>query len=1039
MVTASSLPTLGHAEIPPVSAEPAKLAAPSHASVARQLLSRIAKKFDEVDHNRMVTADPSAFSASAFADGEELFMQVEVRNSYALDAPVLTRVHNQGFLVSLRDFLLVAQYPIEVNIPAGTASGEYSKGKNFSMNIQNRIITAGKESYAFSPQVQVIENDVLVPVSELGRWLDLKMRIDTGSLTLIIEDTGKLPAELRLIAKNRGKTPGLGDPIHPKLKDENAARAVPLLDVSTDVSYKKHGDNNRYKDEDGLAGNAYIRTSGDIAGGTLNTQMSLNDQDYLTSLRATFVEQSLEPELLGPLKARRVELGDVYAPTMQLRSGIYSGVGARISNVSPDRRTLSPSTDIRGTSFPNWDVELYRDDHLMDVVTVGDDGVYAFENVDLFGSNNNFRVVMYGPQGERREEEIVIPVDNRRLSNQEAVYDISVVAQQKQLYRKHELHDDEDLGNPALVAKYEMPVGDFTAVTAGVESGQKKGKPIHVAHSGISTVAGGTLLNLDAAVDNNLEPAAQLVARRDFGKHKLRNDTKVSSEKFAVTDDNGAVPSVFSNTLSLNGPLDLGLRTKPTYTVSGTYSINNRDDATKLFRAGLSSSLFNRFTAGQQFIYKEEPYIGNSIDGISTLTGRLGKNHLRLVANYEIDPDTELNNLQARLTRPLADDIDFNLDVNHKPNPKLTEGTAQINWRAGFADISPSVTYNSNKDVIAMLNTRFGLAHDPLSKNIKTFDENITSNGGMSAFVYLDKNGDNIFNEGDEPIRDAIIKAPQNGGEEITDEKGHVFFSRLVNMRPTDIYVDDGSLPDPFWVSSYDGFSVVPREGHIVKVEFPVHVGGEIEGSVYARTVDNDVKAQRGIMISLYDLKGKKIKTVASESDGYYLIQKVQPGRYMLVVDNKTFDGNYARPKPQPILIKTTGTVMNANHIYLQENGADVPVKFYANAEDLKIDPSTLHGRSMFLNLGSYKSRLTMGLSWLKIRQKFKRELGNMEIMELPSESNPDKTEFYTLRVLAYSDDMTDAYNKCKVLTSNGQVCTVEVVPENGPSKVATQ
>ncbi len=1043
MVTILGPSGMAYAEIPPVSGQAKELSVAERALLARQFISRIAKKFADVDKEQEYKNNPVAAQISNFAEGEELLLSIRLINQITLEAPVTARIENKELLVSLRDFILALEFPIDVNIENKTAVGWYIReNKTFSLDATAKKVVTTHGTYPMSDKVKLEKNDILVPPNELAAWFGLGLKPNIGSLELILETSQSLPVEERLARKDLT----IGDhsqdlPVQPRLEDTNPAREFPLVDVSTITTYSKPGKVEEFSNKrEGLAASAFVRTSGDLAGGTFTTQSAFDDKEDFTNLRATFSEQSLEPELLGPLKARKYELGDINTPYIPLSNRAKSGIGARVTNAPANGSTLRPTTEIRGTSFPNWDVELYRGNQLLDVQTIGEDGVYAFENVDLFGNENDFRVVFYGPQGEHREEEVSIPVDTRRLSEFGSAYDVSVMAQNKQTYRKFE-SKDEDEGASAISAIYEVPIGENSAASVAFEAGQDEGKKRYIGHAGISSSVAGTLLNLDTAIDQDNEMAAQFVARRNIGDHKLRNEFRLNTDKYNITNDLGENATVISNRFNVTGPLPFELGGRTRYNTQLAYGFDPDGNLSQGYQLGISTNLLSRISLNQQLYYdtdeaEEEDKAGTT----TTLTGSLGKNRLRLIGNYQLKPENKLINLEADYTRDLAEDLDFNLNVTHHNDEALTEGRAQLNWRAGWADISPSISYNSDEDMVAMLNTRFGITRDPLSTDIKSFDTPITANGGISVFVFLDKNGDNIFNEGEEPIPDATIVAPQNGGRQVTDESGHAFFNRVLNMRPTDIYVQEDTLADPYWISGYEGFSIVPREGHVVQVEFPVHVGGEIDGSVYLKTANGEQNPLRGVSLSLFDLKGKKIKTVVSEPDGFYLIEKVPPGRYMLVVDNKKFEGKFSRPKPQPILVKSIGSTMYGNNIYLREGGADVPVTFHADASDLKIDPSTLHGRSMFLNLGQYKSRLSMGLAWLKIRNQFKRELGDMEIMELPSESSPDlKTQVYTLRVLAYSDDMSEAYNKCKVLAANGQDCAVEVVPEQAPERVATQ
>src|SRR5690606_34659098 len=147
----------------------------------------------------------------------------------------------------------------------------------------------------------------------------------------------------------------------------------------------------------------------------------------------------------------------------------------------------------------------------------------------------------------------------------------------------------------------------------------------------------------------------------------------------------------------------------------------------------------------------------------------------------------------------------------------------------------------------------------------------LTNNGGVSAFVFLDKDGDNVFSDGDEPIPGVVIQAPQNGGRITTDSTGYAFMSRMTGMRLTDVMLDPSSLPDPLWAPGFAGMSVLPREGHGAKIDFPVHQAGEIDGTVYARAGNGDLRPLRGIRLDLYSGNGDVVASATSEPDGFYL------------------------------------------------------------------------------------------------------------------------------------------------------------------------
>ncbi len=452
---------------------------------------------------------------------------------------------------------------------------------------------------------------------------------------------------------------------------------------------------------------------------------------------------------------------------------------------------------------------------------------------------------------------------------------------------------------------------------------------------------------------------------------------------------------------------------------------------------GVSGS-WNRLSLSQELDYfGGDRLIEDTLNSITTLNGYFDGNRLRFVANYNIVPEGELDNVLANVRRFVDKDVELDLTMQHYMNPKLTEGRAQVNWRAGFATISPGITYNSENDLTATLATRFGIAKDPQNGEIRMFDRGITTSGGVSAFVFLDNDGDNVFGEGDEPLPEVVVRAPQNSGRQMTDEEGYAFFNRLGNLRLTDVFVDEATLKDPFWITGNKGSSVLPREGHVSALQFPIHVAGEIDGYVSARDLGGNSRPLRGMTISLYKPDGEKIMTVVSEADGFYLLSKVPPGDYFLNVDTLVAQGSYSRPAPQPIKIGYEGTTIYGQNVYFDEGRGDVPYAILAKTDGMAVDPKKIEGRRYVLNLGSYGSRVMMSLAWYKMRAAHGATLSGTSLLERPSESYVDlSSKKHVLRVTVPGDSMQDAERRCAALNKKKQSCVVEILPGGLPQQV---
>lgn len=1002
--------------------------------LARQFATTAAQKFDAVDRALGLPVDENRIS---LPDGENLLFNVAVAKGALLENIITAEVHNRGLLFSLRDTLATLKFPIAFD---GThAEGWYIReNKTFELDSEKRTVKSAEGAFRFSDRVIVKDADVWVPADEIGVWFGFGLKPVVNELKLDLKSTTPLPVEEMLNRRTRAFAQRRREPAGLPLKAEPAKGIdFPFVDVSSRYQYSKLGD----ADKASKTRDSTITTTGDFAYGTLATQTRVTQEHTPESIRATYRQETLEPELLGPLKARKYELGDVNLASQPLTGSRPSGLGFHVTNADPLRGTLDANTDISGYASPGWDVELYRGNQLLDTQTIGEDGRYNFAQVALLSGDNNFRVVLYGPQGEVREEPVYVPVDTRRLTKAGTAYDVSLTFDRTKIYSAQD-DTDEDHGKPRIDARMEQPIGNASRVTFGLQAGQHDGSDEVISHAGLSTIAASTLLNLNTAMDEQGETAAELIARRSFGEHLFRNTTQIYSEGFDIPEDNDDFGTftdtgreTFKNSSTLTGPLGIGIGNRPRYNLALDYAVNNDDEATTSGIAGFNTG-FGRLSFNQQFRYVLPDEGANEIDSLTALSGTLGRNRLRLSSQYEIKPEKQLQNLRATWQRPLGDDLSLDVTLDRYFEDKLTEGSAQVNWQAGHVLLSPGIAYNSDGDVRATLNSRFGAVRDPQSGNFRMFDHAISLNGGLSAFVFLDQNGDGLHQEGEPPIEGAVIAAPQNGGRAQTGEDGYAYFSRLQRLRLTDVYIEPDSLKDPYWVPATKGVSILPREGHVSQVSLPVVMAGEIEGAVYTRDARGTSLPARGMTITIYTRQGEKVAGTISDVSGYYLISPLPPGDYVLVAGNDTLRNDaYERPVPSDIHIGYEGTVINGHDIYMDAGLNDAPVRVFASAEAVETEQPGLKipeskNQTVVLNLGSYHSRLLMSLTWYKARNFQPEAVQNLDTLVAPADSfAAPKTGLHTLRLGARNLSLEEGRKRCGMLNAAGIKCTLEILP----------
>ncbi len=143
----------------------------------------------------------------------------------------------------------------------------------------------------------------------------------------------------------------------------------------------------------------------------------------------------------------------------------------------------------------------------------------------------------------------------------------------------------------------------------------------------------------------------------------------------------------------------------------------------------------------------------------------------------------------------------------------------------------------------------------------------------------------------------------------------------------TDIQIDKSTLPDPFMIPGFKGASVFPKSGEMINLTFPVHLGGEIDGTVYFQE-RGDLANAGNIPVQLIPLDGTTdiIKTYAA-NDGFYVLSSVPPGDYVLSVDAGVANKQKAGGMPPSLVrIGYDGTVLSGKDIKLEKGRTQVPL-----------------------------------------------------------------------------------------------------------------
>lgn len=802
------------------------------------------------------------------ADADMLLLEVRLDRHVLSDGMTAYQAPGQVFL-PLGEFARLLTLAIRTQPEQGTASGfVLQEERIFYLDAVKAIVTLGDRKEAIDPAlIKVYPDDIYVASQLLARWLPVDLQVDFAGLALEVRPREPLPLQRRLERERGGsqaKSPYLqADPGYPRLDSPYRPWEMPAIDLTLATDLQRGNGpaqgSSRYT--------AFL--TGDLLGMESATFLTGTDQKPAPDLRVTLGRNDPEAGLLGPLHARAFAFGSVAVSGLpDVTRTSPTGNGVMLSNAPLTQPMSFGRQSFQGDLPPGWDVELYFNDILIGFQQSRSDGKYTFDDLPLVYGANAFRTVFHGPQGQVRVE------------RQSFLLDQSLLAP-GQFYYRVAAHRDLD-GHPRSLAQLDWGLGRHLSATAGVATLHLFGEPRSYTNVGLRGELGSVFMtgDLDHSAGGSLA---------DLGVHTQLSGVRLGLSHAQLSHD-------FSSEVFL--PSADPIRVRDAVRVDWAIPLHSTrmilPVAVETTRDHLASGLDNLAISVRLAAYFRGLSLSNQVRrlttaGVSTSDGtlqvgsRLGGFGVRGQVNYyRGGGDTRVTAAALTADRRLARGYVMNAGLTRtlvNPETRYTMGVSKEVGNYGFGI---GAGYSTRGEYTLTGQVFLALAREPRQPGW-LFDALPMANlGGASARVFLDKNLNGVFDEGDELIQGAAFTV--NGGTRPirTDARGRAYLPRLPVDQNVDIGLDPASLEDPQWSAQTRGVRLVPRPGKINAVDFAVIMTAEIDGTVYVLNRQQSKRGLGDIELELVDANGKVVSRTKSASDGYYVLSSVPPGDYVL-------------------------------------------------------------------------------------------------------------------------------------------------------------
>ena len=811
-----------------------------------------------------------------FIDDNYFILEVKVSNIET--AQILEAYKTSyGFYISLEELIEILLFKIDFDYNTHNAKGWYLKEENkFFLDFAKKIIKSKGNEYNIKPEwIFAYNNEVYVNINVVNQIFPLSLKVDFPKLVLQVNSGLKLP--IMLIEERKGKKKFLNkDNQNDKFKyeyisDNYRFLTFPITEInaSLEESYKKNEDFeiSELKNKlnyDVIASNHMLWMNSNI--------FSSGKTKQLEELRLKLSRTSENADLLGKLGASQLFVGDIDETA-------GSGKGVRVTNNSLERGNSFSNTIISGDSLPGWDIELYQNDNLLDIITVGKDGKYSF-TPKLYYGNNIFEIVQYGPYGEIKREIRKFNIGENILKNNKLNYDLQLIENNNSVFN---INHKNTTKNPNMLLKLGKKIGVKSTIYAEAskitESLDLKEKDKFDYNMSYLTTHNSLQSNFSIKTDKE-NKGAEYTVENHFELFD-ENTAKVRFKPFGITGNKAEYGAEFDFTRNI----DLMKLQGVNLTIESIYyrreygSYNDHVDASI---EGQKS--FGNVNATQKFAILQQE--SKEITAMTRFVKKIAKFSNTATFNYQIDPKVHMT--EITISNNYAKKLRYGLEMNFTFNSYFpVEGHKDYSADASFRkQINKFFNYDffirySRLDEFGFgVNFNFDskslLFLEPHQKKIKVNQKYSADNPLVSVLSYLDDNNNGFYEE-DETVLPDIGFFIRNKKTEIGDKNGISIGGDITDGVVYDLFPDYETLEDPEIVPKEQSIKILAQAGRVLKISYPFIKVGSIDGNLH-----QNGKTLSHVKVVLYSENHTEIASYVADDEGFFFLPDIPVGNYYL-------------------------------------------------------------------------------------------------------------------------------------------------------------
>ena len=812
---------------------------------------------------------PGPGDPDPIAPYDELYIFMTVQGVGSIQVPAAIR--NTSIFLSVSDvfdFLKIRNLP---SAKMDSISGFFiSQQATYLIDkTHNQIVYQGK-IFKLPPDDMIrTETNLYLRSDYFGKIFDLSCLFNFRSLSVVLSTKIELPIvrELRqeLMRNNLRHLRGemIADTIIPR---HYPLFRIGMADWAAVTTQNSQGPNDT---------RLYLALGSVLAGGETNVAINYDNAIPFREREQFYQWHRVDNDNPG---LRQVTAGKLY--TQATSTLYYPVVGVQFSNTPTTFRRSFGSYSYSNYTEPNWVVELYVNNELVDYTKADASGFFTFK-VPLVYGNSAIKFRYYGPWGEERTNTQSIQIPFNFLPFHDLEYTGSAGVEEDSLHSRF------------ARANANYGLTNHLTVGAGIEY--------------LSSVRSGSVmpfLNASWRVNSNLAVAADYtygVRSRIIANYQSPSDLQLEVDYTRYKEGQTAINNTFLEERKIIFSLPVRKRHLAFFSRLTLYQIvlpSTKYTTMEELISGTICGVSTNFTTYALITEPTSAYVYSNLALSLRLPGKL---IFTPQTQFEYDRKRFFD-IRGELGKYISSRGYANIYYEKNYKIQFESVGIGLRWDLNFAQSGTSAR-RSNGINTTVQSASGSLAYDDVTNHAYFSNRSSVGRGGIIFLPYLDLNNNGKWDPNEPTVKGLKIRI-NNGRTQYNKSGTSIRVSELeaYTSYTVQLFPDFDNIA---WHLHQETLSIIVDPNQFKVVEIPVTVQGEVSGLVYVKDNGN-LKPQGRILINFYREDRTFVAKTMTEADGSFDYSGLPPGSYTARLSSSQLEKLHM--DGQPVIIPFTIT-----------------------------------------------------------------------------------------------------------------------------------